>query len=54
MSNIWAPWRMEFIEGLREKSEGCIFCTLQGEGDDRERLVLARTAHAYVVMNKSP
>jgi len=54
MSNIWAPWRMEFIEGLRNKPEGCIFCTLQEEGDDREKLVLARTAHAYVVMNKYP
>lgn len=54
MSNIWAPWRMEFIESLRNKPDGCIFCNLQEKGDDREKLVLARTAHAYVVMNKYP
>ena len=54
MSNIWAPWRMEFIEGLRNKPDGCIFCELQKEGDDREKLVLARAEHAYVVMNKFP
>ena len=54
MSNMWAPWRMEFIEDLRNKPDGCIFCKLQEQGDDRERLVLTRTPHAYVVMNKYP
>jgi len=54
MSNIWAPWRMEFIEGLREKPDGCIFCKLQEKGDDREQLVLSRSKNAYVVMNKYP
>lgn len=54
MPNLWAPWRMDFIEDLRNKSEGCIFCKLQEKGDDRKQLVLARTPHAYVVMNKYP
>ena len=54
MNNLWAPWRMEFIEGLRDKGGGCIFCELNGQGDDRERLVLCRLPHAYVVMNRFP
>jgi len=54
MSNIWAPWRMEFIEGLRSKPEGCVFCKLKDKGVSREQLVLAQTDHSYVVMNRFP
>lgn len=54
MGNLWAPWRMEFIEDLRNAAAECIFCQLQHDGDDRERLVLSRGEHAYVVMNKFP
>lgn len=54
MSNLWAPWRMKFIEELRDKGSGCIFCELNQDGDDRERLVLCRLKHTYVVMNKFP
>lgn len=54
MPNLWAPWRMQFIEDLRGKAAGCIFCELQENGDDRERLVLCRWKHSYVVMNRFP
>ncbi len=54
MGNLWAPWRMKFIEDLRDSTQGCIFCELQHDGDDRERLVLSRLQHTFVVMNKYP
>jgi ATP adenylyltransferase len=45
-SNIWAPWRMEYILG--DKSGPCVFC---GDKDD---LMIAQQSHAYVVLNKYP
>lgn len=54
MHNLWAPWRIHFIEDLRNKSDGCVFCSLREPGDDRTRLILARRTHAYVVMNRYP
>lgn len=54
MGNLWAPWRMQFIEDLRDKDAGCIFCQLMQAGDDRDRLVLHRRPGAYVVMNRYP
>lgn len=54
MKNLWAPWRMKFIEDLRNKGTGCIFCELQAQTDDSENLVLCRCKHSYVVMNRYP
>lgn len=52
MERLWAPWRMEYI--LEEKPEGCVFCLGRNSGDDRTRLVLHRTAHSLVMMNRFP
>jgi ATP adenylyltransferase len=52
MKTLWAPWRLEFIEG--DKPPGCIFCVYPAEDRDRERLVLGRTAHSFVILNKYP
>lgn len=46
---------MAYIKG-DVRSEGCIFCLLPGLGEeaDEESLILARSARAYVIMNKFP
>lgn len=54
MEHLWAPWRMKFIEELRNKGSGCIFCELAAEGDDRKRLILHRGKRCYAVMNRFP
>ncbi len=54
MEHLWAPWRMQFIEELRDRSGGCIFCELAAAGDDRRRLVLHRGKSCYVLMNRFP
>ena len=54
MERLWAPWRMKFIEELRDKGSGCIFCELAQPGDDRERLVLHRGKSCYAVLNRYP
>jgi len=45
---------MEFIEGLRDKGSGCLFCEMAGEGDDRGRLLLHRGKHCYTMLNRFP
>jgi len=53
MKQLWAPWRMTYInEGTEE--QGCIFCNRSQENDSREALVVARTQHTLVMLNKYP
>ena len=52
MKQLWAPWRLEYIESADEQ-EGCVFC-LARDGEDEERLVVHRGKLALVVLNKYP
>lgn len=54
MKTLWAPWRMTYI--LSEKSDGCIFCELpkQEREKDRDNLILYRSSHSFVMMNRYP
>jgi ATP adenylyltransferase len=49
---LWAPWRLEYIESADEL-EGCVFC-LAEEGDDEEGFVVHRGERAFVMLNKFP
>ncbi len=52
--NLWAPWRMSYIQGLAE-STGCFICrNLANPQDDDENLVLWRTDRCIVVLNRYP
>ena len=53
MKQLWAPWRMVYIE-QGEKDEGCIFCAKPRQHDLREALVLMQTQHSLVMLNKYP
>lgn len=52
MERLWAPWRMEYIRN--SEGGGCVFCIGSDAGTDRERLVLCRTPHSFVIMNRYP
>lgn len=52
MQPLWAPWRMDYVTG--DKPEGCIFCLLPAGQADRESLVLGRSAHSFVILNRYP
>lgn len=64
MQRIWAPWRMEYIQGLNEDGnasraeagKGCIFCWKPGEdeGRDEQNLILARRERCFLIMNLYP
>ncbi|MCU0657284.1 MAG: HIT domain-containing protein [Polyangiaceae bacterium] len=54
-SQLWAPWRMEYI--LKPKGHGgCVFCEYASHGPEqaREDLVLHQGTLAYVVLNRYP
>ena len=53
MKQLWAPWRMVYIDqGSKESS--CIFCDKLSVADPREALVLVRTPYSLVMLNKYP
>ena len=52
MKQIFAPWRMEFIAGKKEK--GCVFCTRVKRKQDRKDLILHRGKYSFVILNKYP
>lgn len=49
---LWAPWRMEYILGEKEKD--CIFCTRLQSQEDQKNLILYRGEHNFIIMNKYP
>lgn len=52
MDVLWAPWRLDYILG--EKPDACVFCLPEHTDEDRERLILYRGKHAFVILNKFP
>lgn len=49
---LWAPWRLEYIQTADEQ-DGCLFCTAPA-GDDEQSLIVKRGTHALVMLNKFP
>lgn len=53
MQNIWAPWRLQYIESVG-KEEGCFFCHHYKSKNDKKNFVLFRTKHTICLMNLFP
>src|SRR5579872_1974362 len=53
MKQLWAPWRMPFIEG-QEPVEGCLFCNKGREDEDVQNHVVHRTDHCFTMLNLYP
>lgn len=54
MKQLWAPWRMSFIDDTKEGKPSCIFCHLPQDVNDKKNLILYRGELAFVIMNKYP
>lgn len=55
MKQLWAPWRMSYINGEEATTQhDCIFCLRETVAEDRARQVLCRGEHAVVMMNRYP
>jgi ATP adenylyltransferase len=53
-NNLWAPWRIKYIQGLSQESD-CFLCDyLATPEKDTDNLLLWRTEQAFVVFNKFP
>lgn len=53
MDQLWAPWRMPFIE-KKEPVPGCLFCTKAAADEDEQNFILYRAAHCFVMLNLYP
>ena len=52
--NLWAPWRIKYIQGLN-KSSDCFICEIiKNPEDDDKNLVLWRTDTSIVILNRFP
>ncbi len=52
--NIWAPWRMEYINGLGD-DDGCFLCRLcETPEADKANHVLWRGRRCFVMLNRFP
>jgi ATP adenylyltransferase len=58
VKTLWAPWRAEYIYCAAgqdsTKRRHCLFCNLLKAEDDRDKLILYRGRHSFVVMNRFP
>ncbi len=49
---LWAPWRIKFV-CVRKKSK-CIFCGNKSKKRDAKKYIVARSKHAFSVLNIYP
>ncbi len=56
MDQVFAPWRIEWIrrEEKNPEIDDCVFCELPEQESDRENLLVARSDHAFVLLNNYP
>ena len=52
MKQIWAPWRIEYIQ--MQKPEGCILCDKPKQKDDAANYILYRGERNFIIMNSYP
>jgi len=52
--NLWAPWRIGYIQGLADKTE-CFICkNIKVPQDDDKNFVLWRSKNCITVLNRFP
>lgn len=56
---LFTPWRYAYITGEKEaagssEAEECFFCAAARAPDEPERLVVHRSAHHLVILNRHP
>jgi ATP adenylyltransferase len=55
MKNLWAPWRMKYLEEESNNQSGeCIFCPRIAADEDEKNLIVYRGPLTVVFMNRYP
>ncbi len=53
--NLWAPWRVNYIQGLNKSQGNCFICDcLDKSADDAKNHVLWRTQRCVTILNRFP
>lgn len=54
-TNIWAPWRIEYIQSLGGEGNGCFLCDIRDNpACDEKNLILWRGRRSLAVLNRFP
>lgn len=53
MKQLWAPWRMSYLQEDHPRVKGCVFCE-KVDADDELQQVLYRGETCYVALNRYP
>ena len=54
-TNLWAPWRMQYIESLGEEDDGCFLCDIRDNpAEDEKNLLIWRGQRSLTVLNRFP
>ncbi len=53
MEQLWAPWRLEYVQHADE-GDVCVFCRAAGLRKDEPELVVHRGELAFALLNKFP
>ena len=56
MDQVFAPWRIEWVERSEPASEheDCVFCAIADSNADRENRIVARSEYGFVLLNNYP
>ncbi len=57
MKKMWSPWRSNYIESFKNKSDKdeCVFCNAVNENvDDKESLVVYKGKTSFIMLNLYP
>src|SRR5262249_11620832 len=56
MDQLWAPWRLAYVAAAKPPmpADACFICQGLAETDDRRNLIVLRSAHSVVLLNKFP
>ena len=55
LKNLWAPWRIEYIQDLNKDEDGCFICkAIEDKNKDDENFLLWRTVNSVVILNRFP
>jgi ATP adenylyltransferase len=54
MDQIFAPWRIQWVEREGHDGDECPFCALPERGDDVDARIVARSERSFVLFNNYP
>jgi ATP adenylyltransferase len=55
MDKLWSPWRSQYIESIKVKDGGCVFCQMSEDTiDNPKSLIIDKGKYTFTVLNLFP